>query len=112
MEISFFNSTMSTRQTYVLLRRACQVGCPWNRICWATDYPGFEFPDTLLPKFALVNDVAGEDEPTIPETDMARMLGGNYARFIGIDWSQQQTVEQMRGLEESWRQTIKEKKVR
>ena len=43
---------------------------------------------------------------------MARMLGGNYARFIGIDWSQQQTVEQMRGLEESWRQTIKEKKVR
>src|SRR2546422_1033698 len=61
---------------------------------------------------ALLNDVAGEDEPTIPETDMARMLGGNYARFIGIDWSQQQTVEQMRGLEESWRQTIKEKKVR
>jgi hypothetical protein len=30
------------------------------------------------------------------------MLGGNYARFIGVDWSQEQTLEQMRGLEEKW----------
>lgn len=112
MDISFFNSTMNRRQTYEFLQRARQVGCPWSRICWATDYPGFEFPDTLLPKFALVNDVAGEDEPLVPQSDMARMLGGNYARFIGIDWSQEETLEQMRRLEEPWRATIKEKKVR
>ena len=43
---------------------------------------------------------------------MARMLGGNYARFVGMDWSQQQTVDQMHRLEESWRTTIREKKVR
>jgi len=111
MDISFFNSTMTRRQTYEFLQRARQIGCPWTHICWATDYPGFEFPDTLLPKFALVNDVAGDD-PKVPEADIARMLGGNYARFIGMDWSQQETLEQMHGLEDSWRQTIKDKKVR
>jgi predicted TIM-barrel fold metal-dependent hydrolase len=111
MDISFFNSTMTRRQTYEFLQRARQIGCPWTRICWATDYPGFEFPDTLLPKFALVNDVAGDD-PKVPETDIARMLGGNYARFIGMDWSQQETLEQMHRLDDSWRQTIKDKKVR
>src|SRR2546428_14188704 len=88
MDISFFNSTMNRRQTYEFLQRARQVGCPWNRICWATDYPGFEFPDTLLPKFALVNDVAAEDEPTITETDMARMLGGGDARLMRRGWNQ------------------------
>ena len=66
-----------------------------------TDYPGFEFPETLLPKLALVNRAAGDD-PLVPPADIARMLGGNYARFIGIDWSQEETLEQMRGLDEKW----------
>jgi hypothetical protein len=36
------------------------------------------------------------------------MLGGNYARFLGagasdgIDWSLEQTLEQMRSLDERW----------
>ena len=30
------------------------------------------------------------------------MLGGNYARFLGMDWSLDQTLEQMRGLDEKW----------
>ena len=30
------------------------------------------------------------------------MLGGNYARFLGIDWSLDQTLEQMRTLDEKW----------
>ena len=83
------------------LRRARQLGCPLSRVCWATDYPGFEFPETLLPKLALVNRAAGDD-PLVPQADIARMLGGNYARFIGMDWSQDETLEQMRGLEERW----------
>jgi hypothetical protein len=29
-----------------------------------------------------------------------------------MDWSQQETVDQMHRLEESWRTTIKDKKVR
>ena len=36
MDISFFNSTMTRRQTYEFLQRARQIGCPWTRICWAT----------------------------------------------------------------------------
>ena len=55
----------------------------------------------MLPKLALVNRSAGDD-PLVPKNDIARMLGGNYARFLGIDWSLDETVEQMRSLEENW----------
>jgi predicted TIM-barrel fold metal-dependent hydrolase len=109
LDVSFFNSTLSRRQTYDFLQRALQLGAPLSRICWATDYPGFEFPDTLLPKFALVNEEVREGEPTISETDLARMLGGNYARFIGFDWNLEQTVDQIGELEPSWRKTWEEK---
>ena len=104
LDISFFNSTISRSETYDFLQRARKLGSPWTRICWATDYPGFEFPLTLLPKFALVNDEAPEGH-RIPGTDLARMLGGNYARFLGsIDWSEGETLDQMGELEERWRQ--------
>jgi hypothetical protein len=82
------------------------MGCPLSRVCWATDYPGFEFPETLLPKLALVNRAAGDD-PVVPQNDLARMLGGNYARFIGMEWSLDQTLEQMRGLEPRWTDAMK-----
>lgn len=112
VDISFFNSTLTRRQTYDYLQRALQLGAPLSRICWATDYPGFEFPETLLPKFALVNDTAGEDEPRIPTADMARMLGGNYARFVGLDWSLEETTDQIGAYEDRWRAIITEKQVR
>lgn len=112
VDVSYLNSTLSRRQTYDFLQRALQLGAPLSRICWATDYPGFEFPETLLPKFALVNDVAQEGEPPIPRTDMARMLGGNYARFVGLDWSLEETLEKMGELEQGWRQTLRDKNVR
>jgi predicted TIM-barrel fold metal-dependent hydrolase len=109
LDISFFNSTIDRRQTYDFLQRARQLGCPWTRICWATDYPGFEFPETLLPKLALVNEDAG-DHARIPESDIARMLGGNYARFLGWeDWSQSQTLDEMVEHDETWRRIWTEK---
>jgi predicted TIM-barrel fold metal-dependent hydrolase len=102
LDISFFNSTIDRRETHDFLQRARKLGCQWTRICWATDYPGFEFPRTLLPKLALVNDEAGGHQ--IPQTDLARMLGGNYARFLGsLDWSESETVQQMSEWEEEWR---------
>ena len=55
----------------------------------------------MLPKLALVNRAAGDD-PLVPKNDIARMLGGNYARFLRIDWSLDETVEQMRSLDEKW----------
>jgi len=112
LDISFFNSTISRSETYDFLKRARKLGCQWTRICWATDYPGFEFPQTLLPKLALVNDEAPEGG-RIPETDLARMLGGNYARFLGsIDWDEAQTLDQMGELEEGWRQVWAERDTR
>jgi len=104
IDISFFNSVMTRRDTFKFLQRARRLGCPWSRICWATDYPGFEMPETLLPKFALVNDEAGDDQP-VPVTDLARMIGGNYARFAGLEWDVDATVTQMGELEEQWRAT-------
>jgi hypothetical protein len=59
-------------------------------------------PLTLLPKFALVNDEANGD-PHVPVNDLARMLGGNYARFVGLEWSLDETVQQMQELDERWR---------
>jgi predicted TIM-barrel fold metal-dependent hydrolase len=108
LDISFFNSVLSREDTYGYLRRVKQVGASWSRVCWATDYPGFEFPETLLPKFALVNEESG-DRSRIPDQDLARMLGGNYARFVGMDWSLEETLSQMGEREETWRSVWKEK---
>src|SRR5207247_2382502 len=49
----------------------------------------------------LVNRSAGDDPP-IPQNDIARMLGGNYSRFLGVDWSLEETLDQMRSLEPTW----------
>jgi predicted TIM-barrel fold metal-dependent hydrolase len=111
MDVSFFNSLVTRAEMYAFLMRARNVGCPWSRICWGTDYPCFELPETLLPKFTLVNDEA-DGGPTIPDADMARMIGGNYARFIGIDWSLEDTLERMGELDSLWRTTWKEKGTR
>ena len=111
LDVSFFNSTQTRRGTYDFLQRARRYGCPWSKICWATDYPGFEFPRTLLPKFALANDVADEGH-AIPDRDMARMLGGNWARFAGLDdWSEDGTIAQMEEWTPTWRGIIADEHV-
>jgi predicted TIM-barrel fold metal-dependent hydrolase len=111
LDISYFNSVLDRQATYDFLMRARRFGCNWTKICWATDYPGFEFPKTLLPKFALVNDLAGEG-PTVPSSDMARMLGGNWARFAGLeDWSEEETLGEMEQWEERWREILVTEKV-
>ena len=47
-----------------------------------------------------------------PRITRSLTVGDRQAQVPGIDWSQQQTVDQMHRLEESWRATIKEKNVR
>ena len=111
LDVSYYNSILDRRRTYEFLDRARRFGCSWSKICWATDYPGFEFPKTLLPKFALVNDVA-DDGREVPATDMARMLGGNWARFAGLPhWSEHETLEQMERWEPTWRRILAEEQV-
>ncbi|MGH2555878.1 MAG: amidohydrolase family protein [Actinomycetota bacterium] len=109
LDLSYMNSVIPRRDHYDFLHRARRYGCNWTRICWGTDYPCFELPETLLPKLTLVNDEATEDEPIIPTEDLARMVGGNYARFLGTDWSLAETVEQFESLEETWRKAWAEK---
>ncbi|MGH9918839.1 MAG: amidohydrolase family protein [Nitrososphaerales archaeon] len=102
LDVSFFNSVLTRRETFDFLHRAKRFGCRWTKICFGTDYPGFEMPKTLLPKFALVNEEAGDD-PSVPDSDLARMLGGNYARFVGLDWEEAETIDQLHARNEMWR---------
>jgi predicted TIM-barrel fold metal-dependent hydrolase len=103
VDISMFATKTSRRGLYEFLVRAQQLGCPLSRICWGTDYPGGGKPAVLLPKFALVNDAADDGAP-VSTTDLAQMLGGNWARFAGIEgWSEQETVDQLAAWEPRWR---------
>jgi predicted TIM-barrel fold metal-dependent hydrolase len=103
VDISMFATKTSRRELYDFLMRAQQLGCPLSRICWGTDYPGGGRPSTLLPKFALVNDAA-DPGAEISSADIAQMLGGNWARFAGVDeWSEKETLAQLDVWEPRWR---------
>jgi predicted TIM-barrel fold metal-dependent hydrolase len=103
VDISMFATKTSRRELYDFLMRAQQLGCPLSRICWGTDYPGGGRPATLLPKFALVNDAA-DPGAEISSADIAQMLGGNWARFAGVDqWSEKETLARLDEWEPRWR---------
>lgn len=103
VDISMFATKTSQRGLYEFLMRAQQLGCPLSRICWGTDYPGGGKPEVLLPKFALVNDVA-DPGAEISRIDLVHMLGGNWARFAGLTtWSEEETLEQLAAWEPRWR---------
>ena len=49
------------------------------------DYPGFEFPEVLLPKFQTINEEAKLlGEPEIPEEEIDKMLGRNFMVAAGL----------------------------
>lgn len=103
VDISMFATKLTQRELYNFLMRAQQLSCPLSRICWGTDYPGGGQPALLLPKLALINDVA-DDGAQIAATDLAQMLGGNWSRFAGLTgWSEQETMEQISARTAQWR---------
>lgn len=105
LDISMFATKTTQRGLYDFLMRAQQLGCPLSRICWGTDYPGGGKPAVLLPKLALVNDVADRGAE-VSAVDLAHLLGGNWARFAGLDsWSEQETLEQLEERAQAWRRT-------
>jgi predicted TIM-barrel fold metal-dependent hydrolase len=85
LDLSYTNSVYSRKDMYRFLMKAKAFGLPWSKICWGTDYPGFEFPEVLLPKFQTVNEEAKLlDEPEIPEEEIDKMLGRNFMVAAGI----------------------------
>lgn len=79
LDISYTNSVYTRKDMYRFLTKAKAFGLPWSKICWGTDYPGFEFPEILLPKFQTVNEEAALlGEPPIPEEEIDKMLGKNF----------------------------------
>ena len=85
MDLSYMNSVYTRRDMYNFLIKAKAFGVPFAKICWGTDYPGFEFPDTLLPKFLKVNEEAGATGgPEIPEEEITKMLGKNFLVAAGL----------------------------
>lgn len=105
LDISMFATKTTQRGLYDFLVRAQQFNCPLSRICWGTDYPGGGQPEVLLPKLALVNDVA-DPGAEISRLDLAYLVGGNWARFAGLDtWSEQETLDQLEEREQAWRRT-------
>ncbi|MPZ54115.1 MAG: amidohydrolase family protein [Acidimicrobiia bacterium] len=105
LDVSHFNSLLDQRATYDFLVRAKQLGCSLSKVCFGTDYPGFDPPGPLLARFALVNDVSS-GQKTVPRNLMAGMLGGNWARFAGIDWNEDETLDEIDDWEPRWRQIM------
>jgi predicted TIM-barrel fold metal-dependent hydrolase len=106
VDISMFATKLTQRELYEFLLHAQQLGCALSRICWGTDYPGGGQPSALLPKLTLINDVA-DPHAAISATDLAYMVGGNWARFSGVEgWSERETLEQLTEWEPKWRASV------
>ena len=66
------------------IRKKCRAfGLSLEKICWGTDYPGFEMPESLLAKMKNVNNHAdGLGIMPVSDKHMEGILGGNYLNFI------------------------------
>lgn len=87
LDLSYMQGLLSEAELADLLVRAPRVGCPVARLCWGTDYPGGGMPQTLLPQVAAVG------ARLLPRRDLARLLGGNWARFAGVDWDEDAALD-------------------
>jgi predicted TIM-barrel fold metal-dependent hydrolase len=83
LDVSYFNSVISEAEMLVFLNKCKAYGVPLEKVCWGTDYPGFEFPESLLPKFQNVNRHA-EALGIVPisQRDIENMLANNFLNFI------------------------------
>lgn len=83
IDISYYNSVLTGPETLQFLQKCRAYGLPLEKVCWGTDYPGFEMPESLLDKFRSVNAYADKlgIEP-ISQRHMDGILGNNYLTFI------------------------------
>lgn len=85
MDLSYMTSVLSSEEIYQFLMKCKAYGVPWAKVCWGSDYPGFEFPETLVPKMYRVNEVARQfDKPEIAPAELEGIMGRNFAHFIRL----------------------------
>lgn len=83
LDLSFYNSMISSKDMLLFLNKCNAYGVPLSKVCWGTDYPGFEFPEQLLNKFMDINKyIEGVDLKKISRQDIENILGGNFLNFI------------------------------
>jgi len=83
LDLSFYNSMISEKDMLVFLNKCTAFGVPLAKVCWGTDYPGFEFPEQLLQKLLNINKHARIlDLNEISKQDMENILGENFLNFI------------------------------
>jgi len=101
LDLSYAQAMLSRRELADLLERAPRVGCPRSRLCWGSDYPGGGRPQTLLPQIATALEEEG-GEPLAPR-ELARLLGGNWARFAGLPWDEATALDTVAERLPAWR---------
>ena len=85
LDTSFYNSLISEEDMLIFLHKCKAYGVPLEKVCWGTDYPGFDTPSNLLKKFKNTNNHAEKLglEP-IRNEDMENILGKNFQNFIKV----------------------------
>lgn len=85
-ELSYLIATLTRRDLFLLLHRCEPAFVPLEKIFFGTDYPGFLYdPVKLRDKLMAVNsEAAAVSLPTIPDSKLAGIMGGNFAAVLGL----------------------------
>lgn len=83
LDTSYYNSIISEEGMLAFLHKCKSFGVPLEKVCWGTDYPGFEMPAELLKKFKNINNHAQKlNVEPISQKDMDNILSNNFLNFI------------------------------
>jgi predicted TIM-barrel fold metal-dependent hydrolase len=85
-ELSYYIATVTPEELFRFLVHAQQSFVPLEKLFFGTDYPGFLYdPVELRAKLLSVNDYAGRvGAAPIPQAKLDGIMGGNYARMLGL----------------------------
>ena len=86
-DLSYHIATITRRELFLFLHRAEPFFVPLEKLFFGTDYPGFLYdPVALREKLLTVNEEAEiVDLAPIPQEKLDGIMGGNFARVIGIE---------------------------
>ncbi|MDH3755735.1 MAG: amidohydrolase family protein, partial [Acidimicrobiia bacterium] len=87
-DLSYHIATITRRELFMFLHRAEPFFVPLEKLFFGTDYPGFLYdPVALRDKLLSVNEEAEAlDLPPIAQEKLDGIMGGNFARLVGLDY--------------------------